>query len=50
MSEIENYNLRIEQNLDVNAGRWKKYRFSVISILMLPVFLGAVYIMLEWLK
>lgn len=47
MSEIENYNLRIEQNLELNAGRWKKYRFSVISILMLPVFLGIAYIVLE---
>jgi hypothetical protein len=50
MSEIENYNLRIEHNLAVNAGRWRKYRFSIIWMLLLPVVLAIVYILLEWLK
>ena len=49
MSEIENYNLRIEKNLEVNTGRWKKYRYSIIAFLLLPVILGILYILLEWL-
>ena len=49
MSEIENYNNRIDRNLEVNEGRWKKYRISVISFLLLPVILGIVFILEEWL-
>jgi len=49
MSEIENYNNRIDRNLEVNEGRWKKYRISVISFLLLPVILGIVFIFEEWL-
>jgi hypothetical protein len=49
MSEIENYNDRIDKNLEVNAGRWKKYRISVIFFLLLPVVLGIVFILEEWL-
>jgi hypothetical protein len=49
MSEIENYNLRIEQNLRVNTGRWTRYRLSVISFLLLPVVLGIGYIICNWI-
>lgn len=48
MSEIENYNLRIEKNLEANTGRWARYRLSVISFLLLPVFLGIMYMIFEW--
>ena len=48
MNEIENYNLRIEKNLEVNTDRWKQYRFSVFAILLLPVILGSIYVFLEW--
>ncbi len=49
MTEIENYDYRIEFNLEVNAGRWKRFRFTVVALLFLPVLLGVVYIVLEWL-
>jgi len=49
MSEIENYNLRIEKNLSVNSRRLVRYRFSVILFLLFPVVLGIVYTLLEWL-
>ena len=49
MSEIENYNDRIDKNLEVNAGRWRKYRISVVLFLLLPVVLGIVFILQEWL-
>jgi hypothetical protein len=49
MNEIENYNFRIEKNLDVNTRRWRQYRFAVNAIVALPVFLGAIYMLLEWL-
>jgi hypothetical protein len=50
MNEIENYNLRIEKNLDVNTGRWRQYRFSVNAIVALPVVLGVIYVVMEWLS
>jgi hypothetical protein len=50
MSEIENYNLRIEKNLEVNSRRWTRYRFSVILFLIFPVILGIAYILLEWFR
>jgi len=43
MSEIENYNSRIERNLLVNERRWKQYRLSVVLFLILPAFLAIVY-------
>ena len=49
MSEIENYNDRIDKNLEVNARRWRKYRISVVLFLLLPVVLGIVFILQEWL-
>jgi uncharacterized membrane protein len=49
MSEIENYNLRIEKNLEMNDRRSKLYRRSVILFLILPVLLGVLYSLLEWL-
>ena len=50
MSEIENYDLRIESNLVVNAKRWKRYRLSVIWFLMLPVLLALTYALLNLLR
>ena len=49
MSEIENYNLRIEKNLEMNERRWKRYRRSVILFLIFPILLGLLYGLLEWL-
>jgi hypothetical protein len=49
MSEIENYNERISANLKVNEGRWERYRISVILFLILPVVLGIVFMLQEWL-
>ena len=49
MSEIENYNLRIEQNLEINTKRLTRYRFSIILFLLLPVVLGITYVLFEWL-
>jgi hypothetical protein len=49
ISEIENYNLRIEKNLEMNDRRWKRYRRSVILFLIFPILLGALYCLLEWL-
>ena len=49
MNEIENYDYRIEVNLVVNNGRWLRFRRTVVALLMLPVLLGVVYILLEWL-
>jgi hypothetical protein len=49
MSEIENYDWRIQRNLEVNEQRWNKYRRSVIFLLLLPVFLGSVYGIMQWL-
>lgn len=45
MSEIENYNLRIGHNLQMNARRKRRFRFSVMSILLLPVILGLIFIL-----
>jgi hypothetical protein len=50
MNEIENYNLRIEKNLEVNNKRWRQYRLTVNAIVALPVILGVFYILLEWLR
>jgi hypothetical protein len=49
MSEIENYDWRIRRNLEVNEKRWNKYRRSVICFLLLPVFLGIAYGIMQWL-
>ncbi len=49
MSEIENYNQRIEKNLEMNERRWKRYRRSVILFLVFPMLLGVLYALLEWL-
>lgn len=50
MNEIENYNLRIERNLEVNTRRWRRYRFAINAIVALPVVLGSIYMILEWLR
>jgi hypothetical protein len=49
MSEIENYDWRIQRNLELNEQRWNKYRRSVIFLLLLPVFLGIAYGIMQWL-
>jgi hypothetical protein len=49
MSEIENYDWRIQRNLELNEQRWNKYRRSAILLLLLPVFLGFAYGIMQWL-
>ncbi len=49
ISEIENYNLRIAENLEINRGRLTRYRLSIILLLLLPIVLGITYFLLEWL-
>jgi hypothetical protein len=49
MSEIENYDWRIQRNLELNEQRWNKYRRSAIFLLLLPVFLGFAYGIMQWL-
>ncbi len=50
MSEIENYDLRIEKNRVINDRRWKLYRYSVIWFLILPIFMGTGYAIMQWLR
>ena len=47
MSEIENYQFRIEKNWSVNDERWSKYIGSVIALLIMPFALAILYIILE---
>lgn len=49
ISEIENYDYRIEVNLVVNKARWKRYKGTVVALVALPILLGIVYALLEWL-
>jgi hypothetical protein len=49
MNEIENYNLRIEKNLAINKRRWRQYRLAVNAMVALPVVLGILYVLLDWL-
>jgi|GEM_PF-1304422 len=44
MSEIENYDLRIEYNRQRNIERWIRFRYSVIALWIMPAGLGLVYI------
>jgi hypothetical protein len=50
MSEIENYNLRIERNLEENKRRWRLLKLSITLLLFLPVFLGIVFGIIQWLR
>jgi hypothetical protein len=50
MSEIENYNFRIEKNLAINNRQRKLYSLSVIFFLLFPIVLGVLYCLLEWLR
>ena len=43
MSEIENYDFRIEYNRTINMRRIKRYRDSVIAVWILPLLLGIIY-------
>ncbi|HYF32814.1 MAG TPA: hypothetical protein VD993_16935 [Chitinophagaceae bacterium] len=47
MSEIENYQFRIEQNWSVNDKRWAKYIDSVIALLIMPYVLAILFVILE---
>lgn len=37
VSEIENYQFRIERNSKVNKARWREYKFSLWAFLMSPI-------------
>jgi hypothetical protein len=50
MSEIENYNLRIEGNLKENERNLRLFRLSMTLLLILPVFLGIVFAIMQWLR
>ena len=47
MSEIENYNLRIERNLEENKRRLRLLRLSTSLLLFLPVFLGIAFAIIK---
>jgi len=47
MSEIEDYQLRIDKNWITNDERWSKYITSVIALLIMPFALAILYIILE---
>jgi len=47
MSEIENYQFRIEKNGTVNDERWSKYIGSIIALLIMPFLLAILYVVLE---
>ena len=49
MSEIEEYSERIRDNTEINMRHGKRFRFSVILFLALPLILGFFYGLLEWL-
>jgi len=48
MSEIENYDFRIEYNRERNSERWKRYRYSVIALWIMPAGLGILYMACNW--
>jgi len=48
ISEIENYNFRIEENLQINSRLWSRYRLSMYLFLLFPIALGTLYSLLEW--
>lgn len=43
MSEIENYEFRIEYNEKINNARWKRFRYSLIALWLMPMILGIIY-------
>jgi hypothetical protein len=49
MSEIENYNLRIQLNLEENTRNLRRFRLSMSLLLILPIFLGVAFRMIQWL-
>jgi hypothetical protein len=49
MSEIENYNLRIQRNLEENTRNLRRFRRSITLLLILPVFLGIAFGIIQWL-
>jgi len=49
ISEIENYNFRIEENLQMNSNLWGRYRLAIHLLLLFPIVLGILYSLLEWL-
>jgi hypothetical protein len=48
-SEIESYNLRIEQNLEENRRRLHLLGLSITLLLFLPIFLGITFGIMQWL-
>lgn len=44
MSEIENYDSRIEYNREKNNARWRRYRYSLITLWVMPMVLGILYV------
>lgn len=48
MNEIENYDFRIECNRQRNLERWKRYRYSVIALWIMPAGLGLIYMGCTW--
>jgi thiosulfate reductase cytochrome b subunit len=49
MNEIEGYSERIRDNTEINMRHGKRFRFSVILFLALPMMLAFFYGLLEWL-
>jgi hypothetical protein len=49
MSEIENYNLRIEENLKENDRNLRLFRLFMTLLLILPIFPGIAFGIMQWL-
>lgn len=43
ISEIENYDSRIDYNRKKNNTRWNRYRHSLIALWLMPMILGVLY-------
>jgi len=44
ISEMSNYQLRIEENCLLNRGRWRLYKFTLWAFLLTPIIIAITYV------